>query len=113
MANSKTLVIKHLQARVDAGYNKREIAAHLGFPNPNYVSMLMRANYPKCLLSLNRMKVFAAFCELTPAETLQLVLARLADAGESPVEMSKRTMLWLFRVFGQLLKLRVSAKGAC
>lgn len=111
MTTSKQIVIKHLQAKVDEGYTQKEIAKHLGYPNPNFVSMLMNENYPKTIISMNRMKAFAAFCNLTPMDTLRLALARLADAGDAPVEFSKGTMLWLLRLFGQALKARTLARG--
>jgi len=109
---SKQIVMQHLQAKVDEGYSQKDIAKHLGFPNPNFVSMLMSEKYPKTLLSMNRLKAFASFCNLTAMETLRFAIARIADSGDAPLELSKSTMLWLFRVFGEALKARIHASGA-
>ncbi|MDE2341961.1 MAG: helix-turn-helix transcriptional regulator [Betaproteobacteria bacterium] len=111
MTTSKQIVIKHLQAKIDEGYTQKEIAKHLGYPNPNFVSMLMNENYPKTIISMNRLKALATFCNLTPTDILHLALTRLTDAGGAPVEFSKGTMLWLLRIFGQALKARTLARG--
>ena len=111
MTTSKQMVNKYLQAKIDNGFTQKEIAKYLGYPNPNYVSMLMSEKYPRALISMNRLKTFASFCNLSPMETLLLALARMSDAGDAPVEFSKCSMLWLLRIFGQALKSRMIARG--
>lgn len=103
---SKTLVRAYLQAKIDAGITQREIAAALGIRSNNFISMLMSDQYPRALLPLNRLTALISYCGLSPAQAMNLVLARIDDARGSGIEINKPTMLNILRQFGLLLNER-------
>lgn len=106
MKKSKKLVQRHIQAMLNAGWTKKDLARELGLPNPNYLSMLTRENYPNTLLSLDRIERFATVCNLSDEDALRLALARVEDAAGNAAEMSKEAFKALLMRFGRLALLR-------
>lgn len=97
---SKELVIQHIAAKLSQGdFKQRHVAQALGINSPNFVSMLLSPEYPRTLLPLNRLQAFSEFCGLTPLQTVNLAVARIQDGEKGAVEMSKGTLLWLFKRF--------------
>lgn len=104
MTKSKKLVRAHLQPVLSSGYSRKDFARDMEFESPNYVSMLLRENYPNALLSPNRIESFAGVCGLSDEDVLRLALARLEDAGDKPVEMNAAALKFLLRSYGRLIQ---------
>lgn len=96
---SKTIVAIHIQTVLDTGVKQADVAEAMGFERANYLSMLKTPTSKKSLLSPNRIRAFAEVCKLSPREVIVLALARLDDAGDKHVEMSKETFKYLMLNF--------------
>lgn len=96
---SKTIVATHIQTVLDTSVKQADIADAMGFESANYLSMLKTPTSKKSLLSPNRIRALAEVCKLSPREVIVLALARLEDAGDKHVEMSKETFKYLMLNF--------------
>jgi hypothetical protein len=92
---SKVLFRAHVQALLDTGCNQKDVALKLGYKTPNIISMMMSDQYRSSLISPNRIQALKDACHLSPRDVMELMVARLTDAGDNKIEMNPETLQFI------------------
>ena len=101
---SKKIVRAHIQKLLDAGFSQKEVSEKMDYSTPNNISMLLSDTYPKYLISPNKIPNLQKACGLSDGEVVGLTLARLDDAGDSSVEMTKESFKFFLKAFAHVAR---------